>query len=334
MLRLANSARSLHDLSSQSSLYIPLSIPPILPNYIQLDRIVEWHTSALLSLAFESTTLPSRLRSGVQNRGSLSDMNAAINVNGNQRIAQLACAVVDPGLLAAKSTAQTRAKNDPRVPSDVQSRLPVSEHEEGQSKTGYLDPDIDLSGGTFTSLANQSRHTKKSKDYHVFGATACHRGPRDIMNDDENEEEDGYEGEEIGQARKRARFSGGPIVERYDTPLPYPLPTSFPPIFPSRMALQGSSGTTAAAKSSSSGSSSPSSSSLAVRTALATSTRLRARITDLQALVAGSGGGRGRGPGLVPVEDREALANGLGEIAEAYVEGWESGGEESDEGDF
>lgn len=33
----------------------------------------------------------------------------------------------------------------------------------------------------------------------------------------------------------------------------------------------------------------------------------------------------------VKVDEREALSNSLGEIAEAYVEGWESGSDEDDD---
>ena len=34
---------------------------------------------------------------------------------------------------------------------------------------------------------------------------------------------------------------------------------------------------------------------------------------------------------LVGLEDREALTNGLGEMAEAYEEGWEGGSDEDDD---
>ena len=35
---------------------------------------------------------------------------------------------------------------------------------------------------------------------------------------------------------------------------------------------------------------------------------------------------------MVPVNDREALSNGLGEIGEAYTEGWHSGSDSDSDG--
>ena len=57
------------------------------------------------------------------------------------------------------------------------------------------------------------------------------------------------------------------------------------------------------------------------RTALSTDTGISTRIKALRAMVQ-------RG---VKVDEREALSNGLAEIAEAYVEGWDSGSDEDDD---
>lgn len=63
-LKTANIARSIGEISSQTAAYIPVADPPsILPNYLNLDSRSEWCSSALVALAIESATLPTRLRS-------------------------------------------------------------------------------------------------------------------------------------------------------------------------------------------------------------------------------------------------------------------------------
>lgn len=58
-----------------------------------------------------------------------------------------------------------------------------------------------------------------------------------------------------------------------------------------------------------------------MRASLSTDTRVAARIKTLQTTV-------GRAIG---VEEREALANSLGEMAEGYEEGWSSGSDEDED---
>ncbi|KAJ5586494.1 hypothetical protein N7450_006281 [Penicillium hetheringtonii] len=58
-----NKAKSLYSISPQSTLYVPvIDIPQKLPRSLQVDRHSEWQTTALLSSALETVTLPSRLR--------------------------------------------------------------------------------------------------------------------------------------------------------------------------------------------------------------------------------------------------------------------------------
>lgn len=84
---------------------------------------------------------------------------------------------------------------------------------------------------------------------------------------------------------------------RTSTPLPYPLPTSFPHIYDRTSAA------------------------LSVRAALSTDTGVAARIRSLRTVV-------GRAVG---VEEREPLGNVLGEMAEGYEEGWSSGSDEDED---
>jgi hypothetical protein len=60
---------------------------------------------------------------------------------------------------------------------------------------------------------------------------------------------------------------------------------------------------------------------VSVQTALSTDTSVTLRVKNLQAIV-------GRAIGM---DEREALSNSLGEIAEAYEEGWDSGSDEDDD---
>ena len=61
--------------------------------------------------------------------------------------------------------------------------------------------------------------------------------------------------------------------------------------------------------------------SLAVRTALGTTSRLAEQIKTTQRGVARA----------VRLEEREALANDLGDMAEAYEDGWDAGSDEDDD---
>lgn len=67
-----NKARTIHAISPQSSLYIPIIDPPSrLPPTVHLDASSEWQTSALISSAMESALLPTRLRPYHDFEGSL-----------------------------------------------------------------------------------------------------------------------------------------------------------------------------------------------------------------------------------------------------------------------
>jgi hypothetical protein len=67
--------------------------------------------------------------------------------------------------------------------------------------------------------------------------------------------------------------------------------------------------------------SSTSPSSIAVSTSLSTDTSVALRVKSLQSIVSRA----------IGVDEREALSNSLGEMAEAYEEGWDSGSDEDDD---
>jgi hypothetical protein len=62
-LAIANSAKSINDISPQASVYVPiLGQRRLVSRCLSGDPLSEWHFSALTSSAVESVTLPTRLR--------------------------------------------------------------------------------------------------------------------------------------------------------------------------------------------------------------------------------------------------------------------------------
>ncbi len=302
-------------------MYIPISIPLIMPQYVRLDRNSQWHTSALLSTALETMTLPSRLRHTNGNSATFDAMEAALNVNGNQRIANLQCSVVDPSVLKSEKSTSVKGSLDRRIPGSN-----TSDAKEDLKKT-TANLDMDFFGGGHNTSVTLPRHRRETA--HTFGEVETLRG--EFKADEEDDEEDG------GFARKRRRLADLPLLEKSVSPpiemrmligyskhlasqsacisyaftgliidycrhhsrLEFPLLDSFPDIFTQ-----------------------PHRSTMAVRASLSTTSGVSRRIKDLQKVVSKA----------VNLDEREALSNGLGEISEAYEEGWQSGSDdESDE---
>lgn len=202
LLRTVNAARTIHEMSMHTSLYVPVSLPAgLLPEYVHLNRDSHWHVSALLSTAVESMTLPSRLRPDTQKRGFLGDIDAALNVNGNQRIAQLQCSILDPDLEPHKIVSG-HGSNDDRAPSNT-NRIMIEEVGLDASAS-YLDTNLSAgdtrSSSSFASQGGTSDHT--------FGSVECIRGRLGATKKEEADED------EVIYARKRRRFAGLLITER------------------------------------------------------------------------------------------------------------------------
>ena len=197
--RAINAARMVGEVSTNASIYVPMSLParPV-PDYLRPDRGSQWHTSALLSAAFETMTLPSRLRPDGQRPRLLDDIEAALNVNGNQHIAQLQCSALGPD--SADSVAKAPQERDTRMRSD--SDYPLLEEDEEQNANADLD--IDLSA----SQASSSKPGSHSDHIHVFGGFECLRGKLDSHDEDSD-------GDEVAYSKKRRRFAGMPIIERW-----------------------------------------------------------------------------------------------------------------------
>ena len=195
-LRAVNTARTIHELSSLASIYIPLSIPPRLPQYVQLDSASQWHTSALLSMALESMTVPSRVRPDQSQRGLLGDMESILNVNGNQRVASLQWSFLNPTRSDGSAAALARSSHDQRVPGSNTRNTP-GEDDLQEANASF---DVDLSGGgTMTSSYRRANE-------HMFARVESLRDRE--QHEIEANNEDGDAG------RKRRRLAGVPTIQR------------------------------------------------------------------------------------------------------------------------
>lgn len=189
-----------NEMSTHASIYIPLSIPQRRPQYLHFDRNSQWHTSALLSTALESMTLPTRLRHGTQKRAFVDDLEAVLNVNGNQRIAQLQFSMFDSEK-PPRAFAVTPASTDERAPPENNGILV---REDGlQLARPRLDMNCYNAGSTspFTAPHIPSDH--------VFGAVETTRTKIEAATAEAMSED------EITSARYRRRFAGLPVVERF-----------------------------------------------------------------------------------------------------------------------
>ena len=184
-------------------MYIPIRTPKRLPDYVGLDHSSEWHTSALLETAVESVMLPSRMRAESQQRRTLNDLEAALNVNGNQRIARLQCSVFDPHVLEDQRAAKAKRpkKPDKRAASAGFNALTGEGHE--------LENAEDLNLVFFPHVLVQ-KSGRENEAPHAFGQISSYRGnfdsPTTNMEDEDDDEE---------YMRKRRRTAGLPIVEKY-----------------------------------------------------------------------------------------------------------------------
>ena len=210
LLRNINAARTINEMARNASLYVPLSVPAIqLPQYVHLNRDSQWHISALLSMALESMTLPSRLRPDKQRRGLLGDIEAALNVNGNQRIAQLQCAILDPETELPRSV-NGYAIRDDRAPSNTIHAM--IKEDDVEITTSHLDMNLSTGYPGLSSYA--SKHDASD---HTFGAVENMRGKLHEAQDQELDED------EISYARKRRRLAGLSVVERFVTRRSLPI---------------------------------------------------------------------------------------------------------------
>ena len=150
-----------------------------------MDTSSAWHTSALLSTAIESATLPSRLKDAT-NRDSLGNMTNLLNLHGKQTVANLQ--------MSFSGTTET----------------PRSEEVGDEPKDGVrLDLDLRPADGLGDGRKQQNGYHCAPK---IFSQVLMSRGDR--VGDDE---EEGDEDDEDDRMRRRVRREA---ISRKFVPLP------------------------------------------------------------------------------------------------------------------
>ncbi|KAL1598691.1 mtDNA inheritance, partitioning of the mitochondrial organelle [Paraconiothyrium brasiliense] len=273
--QIENSARSLHVLAEQSSAYIPISNVPIsTPSYLSLSSASPWYVGALQAVALESMTISTRLRSALGGRGTLQDIEATFNSTGKRRVAKLELSVADPDVLSEKASAQI---------AQAEKAGSITSHQTSEADEQLTSFDIDAF--TLEYRIGASCPTKRE---HVFGRAEVARGDWNLIEDRDPHD----------------RFGDGPALQRFATPLLFPLLNSFP-------ASIFKIGTGEGRK-------------IAVRSGLTTSTAVADQVRAMEQIV--------RRMHMVGIDERETICNGLQTMAEEYDDGWDSGSD-SDEDD-
>lgn len=147
-----------------------------------------------------------RMRHDTHKRGFVNDLEAALNANGNQRIAQLQYSVLDADN-APLVIAIAHGSTDDRAPSE-NDRILV---EEGGLKLAEPRLDMDLSCCNARSTSPFAPQHDISD--HVFGAVETTRRNVEAAKEEETGED------EINHAGKRRLFAGLPVIERFVTPI-------------------------------------------------------------------------------------------------------------------
>ncbi|PQE13009.1 hypothetical protein CJF30_00002915 [Rutstroemia sp. NJR-2017a BBW] len=307
-LKVSNTAKSVSEIIPQASLFIPTTLPSSpLPGYVHLDLNSQWQIAGLHSAALESMTLPSRLKPRNGIRQTLDQIAATLNANGNQNIAKLRMTVKQNSHGSVNGNDHSTSNgNSQDTDLRVSSRLTaMRDLEIGEENNDVARFDMEFFPA---EVLEQTRSRRSSSKIHVFGQAENYRGDGDDIEEvDRNDE---------GQERARRVAASLPLLSRFVllalnswcyislrhrtyTSLPFPLLDSFPRIFTQ----------------------SEQSAPLSIMTSLSTDTAVASRVKSLQQIV-------NRAIGM---EEREALSNSLGEIAEAYQEGWNSDSDEDDD---
>jgi Tubulin domain len=93
--RKGNVAKCLQAMAGQVSAYVRLSSPPAsIPVHVRIDASSEWSKSALLCIAVETVTLPTRLRQGHGRLASLAELGSVLNTTGSRFLFDLNASLI------------------------------------------------------------------------------------------------------------------------------------------------------------------------------------------------------------------------------------------------
>jgi hypothetical protein len=204
-MRLSNIARSLSEIAPQASVFIPMTLPTArLPNYVTVDRQSPWHVSGLLSAAFESMSLPSRLKTKYGSRHTIDRLISALNINGNQNIAKLRMSV-------DQKTAPNGYQGPGRLAAPTESRNSRGPYQETSVRGSQVDGNSDLT--TFdmdffpAETGEQISRRQRNKEPHIFGQVEGYRVKEVTDSEETSGEDEGYE-------RARRRAAGLPFIQK------------------------------------------------------------------------------------------------------------------------
>ena len=283
-----NSALALREIADQATLYIPLSIPSILPTAIEIERDSLWHTTGLLNAAAESVTLPLRLRGEAADLTAAGQWEQLLEDGGRRKIAGLRFAPDSEEKVTAGEAVDPRTR--------AFASIAVGEDQEPDSREDF---GVNLFPPPFAPSGRRLGRRDKR-----FASIYAHR---DVSSADPISLVDRRPNHEPSSRSVATSPLVGMLLNclRHFTPLAYPLPPPFPRIFDGY---------------------SPSTKAIPTRTTLATSSSIAAWVRSFQ-----HGVQSGIGLGPLAGDEQEAVANGLAEMAEAYLEGWSSDSEDDDD---
>ncbi|KAE8351286.1 tubulin domain-containing protein [Aspergillus coremiiformis] len=189
-----NKARSIYNISPQSSLYTPIIDPPSrVPSTVHFNPQSEWHTSALVSSAMESVTLPTRLRQFHDFESSLA------GDDGTHKIFELQSSVIPDN--------ENHEKHLPALKEPL-TRTQSAEQEASKPQTEF---EVD-----FTYDGHGSGNS------HIFNQLQVWRGVQLDRGDGSVPPED------LGLARKQRYYNSAPMLQSFHAPLPFPILDSYP----------------------------------------------------------------------------------------------------------
>lgn len=184
---------------------MPITLPPKLPNYVLLDPRSQWHVSGLLSTAFESMTLPSRLRAREGFRQTLDGLGNTLNVNGNQNIAKLRMSIEKDSLSLTNGHSHSNGSGADAGATNTS----VHNHDDRMRDAGIQEDhepeDPRVFDMEFFPVSSPSRYAFKRT--HVFGQAENYRGNEHEQNTQASDVDEGLE-------RARRRAAGDPMISR------------------------------------------------------------------------------------------------------------------------
>ncbi|KAB8274284.1 tubulin domain-containing protein [Aspergillus minisclerotigenes] len=188
-----NKARTICSISPQSSLYTPIIDPPSHTlSKVHFDPHSEWHTTALISSAMESVTLPTRLRQFHDFESSLA------GDDGTHKIFELQSSV----------TADDGANKQHLPVKGPLTETNASEQGAAKSQAKFeLDFTYDGRG---------------SSNSHIFNQLQVWRGTN------LDQDKGSVAQEDIGLSRKQRYYNSAPMFQSFHTPLAFPILDSYP----------------------------------------------------------------------------------------------------------